>query len=327
MASVSARPFRFAVQAFEARTGKEWIEVARRAEDLGYSTLFTTDHYFGPGSIADSSGHRPVDVAPIAAMTAAAVSTTALRVGCRVFNVDLHQPVVLAKEMATVDLLSDGRVEVGLGAGWVAAEYEGLGVAMDPPGVRISRLAEVVGLMRAHWSGEDVAVDGTHVPRTASPDCPGRCSSRTRRSSSAVGASASSPSPGGSPTSSASTSTTPPAVSARRAWPARVRARRHRSWRGCAPAPAIGSTTSSSRSAPTSSPSTTTPGRWSMRWRAASGSAPRSSPPTRTRCSGAWTSICATLQERRERYGFSYLTIPQRNLDDFAPVVARLSGT
>ncbi len=99
------RPFRFAAQAFEARSGKEWTDIARRAEALGYSTLFTTDHYFGPGAIAESSGHRPVDVAPIAAMIAAAIATTELRVGCRVFNVDLHQPVVLAKELATLDLV------------------------------------------------------------------------------------------------------------------------------------------------------------------------------------------------------------------------------
>ena len=76
MAAVAQRPFRFAVQAFEATSGTEWTEIARHAEDLGYSTLFTTDHYFGPGSIAESSGHRPVDVAPIAAMTAAAAVTT-----------------------------------------------------------------------------------------------------------------------------------------------------------------------------------------------------------------------------------------------------------
>ena len=71
-------------------------------------------------------------------MMAAAAVTTDLRVGCRVFNVDLHQPVVLAKELATLDMLSDGRVEAGLGAGWVAAEYEGLVVAMDRPGARSS---------------------------------------------------------------------------------------------------------------------------------------------------------------------------------------------
>jgi probable F420-dependent oxidoreductase len=160
---VKQRPFRFSVQAFEATSATEWTDIARRAEDLGYSTLFTTDHYFGPGAISDSSGHRAVDVAPIAATMMAAAATNTLRVGCRVSCVDYHNPVVLAKELATIDLLSDGRLEAGLGAGWVAAEYEGLGLAMDRPGVRIARLAEVVGLLKAHWSGDDIDIDGTYV--------------------------------------------------------------------------------------------------------------------------------------------------------------------
>jgi len=157
------RPFRFGLQAFEASSGSAWTETARRAEALGYCTLFTTDHHFGPGEISTSSGHRPVDVAPISAMTMAAAVTTTLRVGCRVFCVDYHQPVVLAKELATVDFLTDGRVEAAFGAGWVAAEYEGLGIPMDTAGVRIARLAEWIELVRAQWSGDPVEVDGEHV--------------------------------------------------------------------------------------------------------------------------------------------------------------------
>ena len=163
MSDQRTRPFRFSVQAFEADSGPQWTGVARRAEELGYSTLFTTDHYFGPGDISTTSGHRPVDVAPLTAMTAAAMATTRLRVGCRVFCVDYHNPVVLAKELATLDMVSEGRLEVGLGAGWVAAEYEGLGVTMDRPGVRIERLGEVVEVLKAHWSGKPVDVQGTHV--------------------------------------------------------------------------------------------------------------------------------------------------------------------
>jgi probable F420-dependent oxidoreductase len=158
-----ARPFRFSVQAFEAESGRQWTDLARRAEELGYSTLFTTDHYFGPGSIAEASGHRPVDVAPLTAMTAAAMATTRLRVGCRVFCADYHNPVILAKETATLDMLSEGRVEVGLGAGWVAAEYEGLGIAMERPGLRIERLAETVEVLRAHWAGEPLDIKRTFV--------------------------------------------------------------------------------------------------------------------------------------------------------------------
>ncbi len=160
---MTQRSFRFSVQAFEATSAREWTDLARRPEDLGYATLFTTAHYFGPGDISNTSGHRPVDVAPLTAMTAAAMATTRLRVGCRVFCVDYHNPVVLAKELATLDMMSDGRLEVGLGAGWVAAEYEGLGIAMDRPGVRIERLAEVVKVLKAHWGGKPLDVQGAHV--------------------------------------------------------------------------------------------------------------------------------------------------------------------
>jgi probable F420-dependent oxidoreductase len=155
----SVRPFRFSVQAFHATSLAEWTDTARQAEDLGYATLFTTDHYFGPGTISEQSGHRPVDVAPIAASMAAAAVTTTLRVGCRVFCVDYHHPVVLAKELATLDMLSGGRLEVGVGAGWVALEYEGLGIPMDRPGVRIERVKQVVEVMKQHWGGEDLDIE------------------------------------------------------------------------------------------------------------------------------------------------------------------------
>jgi probable F420-dependent oxidoreductase len=158
-----ARPFRFSVQAFEATSAGEWTDTARQAEDLGYSTLFTTDHYFGPGTIAEQSGHRPVDVAPLVACMAAAAATTTLRVGCRVFCVDYHHPVVLAKELATLDVLSGGRLEVGLGAGWVAAEYDGMGIPMDRPGVRIERLEQVADLLKQHWRGEALDINASHV--------------------------------------------------------------------------------------------------------------------------------------------------------------------
>src|SRR5262245_50223641 len=138
---MAQRPFRFGLQAFEASTAAEWFDTVARAEAAGYSTLFSSDHYFGPGSISEATGHRPVDMAPLTSIAMAAARTSTLRVGCRVFACDFHNPVVLAKEMATLDVLSEGRLEVGLGAGWVRDEYEGLGVAMERPGVRIAKLA------------------------------------------------------------------------------------------------------------------------------------------------------------------------------------------
>ncbi len=156
-------PFRFSLQAFEATSAASWVGTCTRAEALGYDTLFTTDHYFGPGEIAAASGHRPVDVAPISAMTMAAAVTSTIKVGCRVFGVDYHHPVVLAKELATVDFLSGGRLVAAIGAGWVQAEYDGMGIVCDRPSVRIERLSEVIDVLRAHWSGEPIALDGTHV--------------------------------------------------------------------------------------------------------------------------------------------------------------------
>lgn len=157
------RPFRFGLQAFEATTADDWFDTVHRAEDLGYSTLFTSDHYFGPGEIATEMSHRPIDVAPLTAIAMAAAVTSTLRVGCRVFACDFHHPVVLAKETATLDMLSGGRLEVGLGAGWTAAEYDGLGIPMDSAGTRIERLGEYITLMRAHWTGEPIDVSGKHV--------------------------------------------------------------------------------------------------------------------------------------------------------------------
>jgi probable F420-dependent oxidoreductase len=157
------RPFRFGLQAFDGASASEWFDTVRRAEQAGYSTLFSSDHYFGPGPISDATGHRPVAMAPLTSIAMAAARTSTLRVGCRVFACDFHHPVVLAKEMATLDVLSEGRLEVGLGAGWVAEEYGGLGVAMERPGVRIAKLGEYVQVMRAHWSGEQIDVHGEHV--------------------------------------------------------------------------------------------------------------------------------------------------------------------
>src|ERR1700757_2079318 len=111
-------PFRFAVQATNAAGGREWRDTVRKVEDLGYSTLFLADHYLGPGP-ARRAAHTPEqDLAPIAAVATAAAVTRTLRIGSRVFCIGCRVRAVLAKEAATLDLLSDGRLELGLGAGW-----------------------------------------------------------------------------------------------------------------------------------------------------------------------------------------------------------------
>ena len=158
-----ARSFRFACQAYAPSSRTDWLDTARRAEDLGYSTLHLADHYFGPGPALEEARHPLQTVAAIPAMMSAAGVTESLRIGCRVLCVDYHHPVVLAKELATIDLLSDGRLEPGFGAGWVTSEYEALGIPMEPPGVRIERLIETVELVRAFFLGAELSFHGSHV--------------------------------------------------------------------------------------------------------------------------------------------------------------------
>ena len=157
------QPFRFAIQATNAPGAREWREFCCKVEELGYSSLLLADHYLGPGP-AQQAAHTPrQDLAPIAAIAAAAAHTTTLRVGCRVFCIDYHVPAVLAKEVATLDLLSDGRLELGIGAGWSGVEYEAMGLTFDTPGRRIGKLKEVVALIKAHCAGNEIACVGDYV--------------------------------------------------------------------------------------------------------------------------------------------------------------------
>ena len=142
-------PFRFAVQAHNAANGTAWREQARRCEDLGYSTLFMPDH-FGD------------QWAPLVALTSAMEATTTLRVGSLVLDNDYRHPLVLAKEIATLDLLSEGRVEFGLGAGWMRSDYEQSGMPYDEPKVRVDRFEEGLAVMKALWTQDTVDFQGGH---------------------------------------------------------------------------------------------------------------------------------------------------------------------
>jgi probable F420-dependent oxidoreductase len=145
------RPFRFGVQSGMPGAAEPgaWGELARRVESLGYSSLTIPDH-FGD------------QLAPVAAMMAAAAATTSLKVGALVFGNDYRHPVVLAKEVATVDLLSGGRVEFGLGAGWMGSDYDQAGLAHDPPGTRVARMAEALEVCLGLWGDKPFSFDGRH---------------------------------------------------------------------------------------------------------------------------------------------------------------------
>ena len=157
-------PFRFGLQAYQATSAKQWRNLVREAEQLGYSAFHLADHYFGPGPLEAETRHPVQDLAAIPAMAVAAEATDTIRIGCRVLCVDYHLPAVLAKELATLDFLSDGRLEIGLGAGWIEAEYRAMGVRWDRPGVRLQRLEEVIDLIEAHFGGEQIAIDGNTRP-------------------------------------------------------------------------------------------------------------------------------------------------------------------
>lgn len=143
------RPFRFAVYAFNAPSGEAWSVFARRAEALGYDTLLVPDHLSG-------------QISPIAALSAAAAVTSRLRIGPYVFANDFRHPLVMAREAATLDFLSGGRLELGLGAGWRRSDYRQLGYAYAAPGRRIDRLVESLALVKRLLAGETVTHCGEH---------------------------------------------------------------------------------------------------------------------------------------------------------------------
>lgn len=158
-----ARPFRFAVQSFNAASGADWASKAQRAESLGYSAFHLADHIIGPGPALSRTNHPIQGLAAVPAMAYAAAVTKSIRIGCRVFCVDYRLPVVLAKEAMTIDLLSNGRLELGLGAGWLKDEYEAVGLTMDTPGTRISRLEDVIRAVKAYCVEDELAVNNESV--------------------------------------------------------------------------------------------------------------------------------------------------------------------
>ncbi len=143
------RPFRFAVQEHHAQSAKQWRERARAIESMGYEALYLPDHFDDQPS-------------PIAALMAAADATTRLRIGSLVFDNDYRHPVVLAKEAATLDLLSDGRLDLGLGAGWLVKDYERSGIPYDSPGTRIARLEEAVKIIKGLFADGKFSFQGKH---------------------------------------------------------------------------------------------------------------------------------------------------------------------
>jgi probable F420-dependent oxidoreductase len=146
---IKARPLRFGVVFTGATEPREWRDLARRLEGEGFSSLLVADHYLNPMACG-------------ILQMAAADATTTLRVGSYVYNNDFRHPALLAKEAATIDVMSGGRLELGIGAGWHKGEYDQVGIAFDPGPVRVSRLEEAIEIMTRLWTGEPVSFSGQH---------------------------------------------------------------------------------------------------------------------------------------------------------------------
>jgi probable F420-dependent oxidoreductase len=131
-------------------SGTEFTELARRAEAAGFSTIFVPDHFVDH------------ELAPTVALAHAAAVTDTLRIGSLVLGNDYKHPVVLAREAGTLDLLSGGRLELGIGAGWMTMDYEKAGIPLDPPGVRIARLAESITVLKGLLGAGPYTFEGEH---------------------------------------------------------------------------------------------------------------------------------------------------------------------
>jgi probable F420-dependent oxidoreductase len=306
------RPFRFGVTAPTPSAGTDWAERARRVEQLGYSTLVVPDHF---------RDH----LAPVPALTAAALATTRLRVGSLVFSNDFRHPAVLAKEAATIDVLSGGRFELGLGAGWLRAEYDQAGIPFDAPGTRVERLEEAVTIIKGLLAGERVTFAGRHytiadlegrptpVQRPHPPIAIGgggrRMLTLAAREASIIGLVPRARRDG---SGLDLTDLSDAATREKLAWVRAAAGDRFDSIEihALIQAVAVGH----------------------RRTAAADDLASRFKVArdvvleTPYVLLGSIQEICETLRERRERYGISYLTVFERDMEAFAPVVERLAG-
>jgi probable F420-dependent oxidoreductase len=307
------QPFRFAVQLSGAGEGAEWRAKARQVEDLGYSTLFLPDHL----------GHQ---WAPLVALTSAAEATTTLRVGSLVFDNDYRHPVLLAREVATLAIVSEERVEFGLGAGWLRSDYEESGIAFDPPGVRVDRMVEGLHIMRELWStgrctfsGKYYNVNGIHgVPMPAGTDHPPiiigggsrRVLSIAAREAEIVGFSPSLAE--GVVGLATAKSATAARFRERVAWVREAAGPRLEELEFQVLTFAVQVTEHRERFIEDAAPLFEL--------------TPEEVSETPLALVGTVAEICETLLARREEYGFSYWVVHGENVEDFAPVVAAMAG-
>jgi probable F420-dependent oxidoreductase len=317
-------PLRFGVATNAAMSAPQLKQRARRLEELGYHSLLFQDHYLGPGPAISAAQHPPQNIAAIPAAAIAADATSTLVVGFRMLCVDYHHPVVLAKELATLDLLGNGRLEVGLGAGWMASEYSAMGIPFDSPGTRIARLGEALELLAQFFGDGAVDFSGTFYRAHGFEGTPSPV--RRPRPPIAVGG-------GGRKVLS---------LAARHADIISINLDMRAGTFG---AETIGRSTCDAVTEKLSWISESAGERYEelvleigAHFAAVTDAADvvletmtklptsiaREHPHALV---GTVEQICDLIEERRERHGFSYITIQERVAEEFAPVVARLAGT
>ena len=147
-------PFRFAIQASSSKSPAEFREFAKKVEDLGYAELFSSDHINGGGL---------TNLDPFLPLMAAAEHTTTLRFGPLVINNEFHNPVLLARAAATFDLLSDGRLVLGMGTGYMRAEHDAADIELRSPGPRVTRFGESIDALRSLLDTGSADFDGQHI--------------------------------------------------------------------------------------------------------------------------------------------------------------------
>lgn len=308
------RRFRFGVDLQRPLPDRSWPDSVREVEALGYSTLFVPDH-FDEG------------VGPIAALATAAAITSTLNVGPLVLDCDFRHPAVLARELATIDLLSEGRLELGLGAGWKALDYQHSGIPMDPPKVRVDRMIEHTTVLKGLFGAKPFSFRGEHyvisnlegTPKPYRDGGPpiliGGGAPRVLRFAGSVadivGVNASIHS--GEIDTAAAQDALPERIDEKVGWVRdgagdRFDALELNAWL------AVAEVTEAALDV-------------AEQLAVLFDSDPASVLASPLSLVGSPTEIVLRLQERRERWGYSYTVIPGEQARDFAPIVAELTGT
>ncbi|MEA2523319.1 MAG: hypothetical protein QOG89_373 [Thermomicrobiales bacterium] len=287
--------------------------MVRRVEDLGYSSYLALDHFV-----------RGLD--PVASLMAAAMATERLRVGSFVFDNDFRHPALIAKAAASLDVLSGGRLELGIGAGWLKEEYDQTGIPFDPASVRIERMTEAVQLLKrifteehpvsftgAHYTVADLICPPHPVQKPHPPIIIGGGSKRVLsvagREADIVGITTRARPDGSKDT----TDITAAATAEKIAW---VREAAGDRFAEIELNVIVGDIHVTDDRAGTAE-------RIANQY----GVTPDEVLASPLVLIGSVDEMVEHLQERRERYGFSYIVVIEPNLDRLAPVVARLAGT